>query len=520
MINGIGVENFRSFKNSKSIQLKPITVFVGKNSSGKSSLLRTFPLFRQSVEENTTGPILWYGSYVDFGDFTDVISNKSSKNSIEFNFNLTITDRHLNRYSHYRYYGFDLENIDIKLRLTVTSKDKKTRTKEVSFEFDGINVLIQIEDNDVAKLKISFNDIVIERDGLHARNLGQFVPFLSGRKREDPLNSSKRYYYSTPMDRAFEASFMEISSKLMAPYFHNKTDPTKIDNAFNRLGPLSLKDSLYALSSVFREQKTFIKNLENNKEDIINKFYPYLVAWNINAFAEVINRTLMETFRNIKYIAPLRATSERFYRFQDLQVNEINHTGSNLAMLLNSLRPNEKLKFEEWAIDNFGFSVRVKQEGAHFAVTVFLKESQEEFNVSDMGFGYSQVLPIVTAIWLETERRESPLALPVTFIIEQPELHLHPAYQSNLAKIFAKVIAKAKDLDKKTNIRIIFETHSQTMIEALGECIEDTSININSDDISVIVFDKDISNSTTLKLSYFDDDGVLLNWPVGFFSGR
>lgn len=56
MIRGIGIQNFRSFVDRTFIDIKPITVFVGKNSSGKSSLLRTFPLLRQSVEENTTGP--------------------------------------------------------------------------------------------------------------------------------------------------------------------------------------------------------------------------------------------------------------------------------------------------------------------------------------------------------------------------------------------------------------------------------------------------------------------------------
>ncbi|HFZ8835876.1 TPA: AAA family ATPase, partial [Salmonella enterica subsp. enterica serovar Bareilly] len=46
MIRGIGIQNFRSFVDRTFIDIKPITVFVGKNSSGKSSLLRTFPLLR------------------------------------------------------------------------------------------------------------------------------------------------------------------------------------------------------------------------------------------------------------------------------------------------------------------------------------------------------------------------------------------------------------------------------------------------------------------------------------------
>ncbi|MCC2871915.1 ATP-binding protein [Enterobacter asburiae] len=85
------------------INLKPITVFVGKNSSGKSSLLRTFPLLRQSVEENTTGPILWYGRFVDFGDFTDVLSRNSENKEITFSFSLSVPPEISQRYAYYRF---------------------------------------------------------------------------------------------------------------------------------------------------------------------------------------------------------------------------------------------------------------------------------------------------------------------------------------------------------------------------------------------------------------------------------
>ncbi|EBX0434616.1 DUF3696 domain-containing protein, partial [Salmonella enterica subsp. enterica serovar Bareilly] len=138
-------------------------------------------------------------------------------------------------------------------------------------------------------------------------------------------------------------------------------------------------------------------------------------------------------------------------------------------------------------------------------------------NISDMGFGYSQVLPIVTAIWLETERRIASPRRPITFIIEQPELHLHPSYQNNLAKIFAKVVTTAKS--NNIDLKIIFETHSQTMIEALGECIED-NMGLSENDVSILIFEKNDKQQTIVQKSYFNEDGFLQSWPVGFFSGR
>ena len=58
MLKSIRLRNLRSFPNDDDapyVDLKPLTVLIGKNSSGKSSFLRSLPLLRQSVEANTTG---------------------------------------------------------------------------------------------------------------------------------------------------------------------------------------------------------------------------------------------------------------------------------------------------------------------------------------------------------------------------------------------------------------------------------------------------------------------------------
>lgn len=520
MINGIGVANFRSFKKKTLIDLKPITVFVGKNSSGKSSLLRTFPLFRQSVEENTTGPILWYGRYVDFGDFDEIRSNGSGNSNINFCFNVTINTQKQSRYSPYRYWNIPLTEMNLSVDLTVYSKDRKTKTREVLITHPDFSISLYIDDNENAKLTIKSGSVILERDGLTARNLGQFIPSIIQKKNKDDqiLSTNKGYLYGPNIDRALEMSFLESATKIIQEHFHSKTDITRITHTLSRLSFLPFSDAKMMLETLFKEQKTFIKHFNQDKDAITESIYPYILGYNVNLISDMLNRTLSETFNKVKYIAPLRATSERFYRFQDLQINEIDHTGSNLAMLLNSLKPYEKNKFEEWTKENFDFIVKVKQVGAHFAVTISTN-SKDEFNISDMGFGYSQVLPIVTAIWLETERRSNNyLKAPITFIIEQPELHLHPSYQYNLSKTFTKVISKAKNSD--LDLKIIFETHSQNMIEALGECVEDDSIDIKAEDISILVFDKNEDNSTKVTKSYFDENGFLENWPIGFFSGQ
>lgn len=518
MIKGIGLENFRSFVNKTYIDLKPITVFVGKNSSGKSSLLRAFPLFRQSVEENTTGPILWYGRYVDYGDFTDVLSRNSERKDITFSFSLSIAPEIAQRYSYYRFNELNEKNTEVNIELTVYSKDKKTKTKTIKITLEDATITLSLDENNNVKLQIESQGKILERDNIIAKNLGQIIPNIHLKGKEETTITSSSFVLRGPRrDRALESSFIDSASKSIKKHFHVKSDLKTITSSFNKINFIPKKHAGLLVEFLFKEQKTFTKNFENYRHEIMNELYPFITGWNINNLIEIINSSLSTSFGNVKYIAPLRATSERFYRFQDLQVNEIDHTGSNLAMLLNSLKQSDKIRFEEWTKSNFDFVIKVEQTGSHFAILINTGESSENYNISDMGFGYSQVLPIVAAIWLETDRKDTSAKKPIIFIIEQPELHLHPAYQHNLAKVFAKVIAKAKA--SKVDLKIIFETHSQTMIEALGECIEDNT-GLSEDDVSILVFEKNEQQQTLVKKSYFDEQGFIQNWPIGFFSGR
>ncbi|WP_323085113.1 AAA family ATPase, partial [Providencia alcalifaciens] len=94
MLKGLGVKNLRSFQKYTYSELKPITVYLGRNSSGKSSLIRLFPLLRQSVQETTTGPILWYGKFVDFGNFNEAVcKNSDDSETITLEFKIVTSHR-------------------------------------------------------------------------------------------------------------------------------------------------------------------------------------------------------------------------------------------------------------------------------------------------------------------------------------------------------------------------------------------------------------------------------------------
>lgn len=90
MITSFRVRNLRSIRDSSDIELAKITVLVGKNSAGKSTLLRVLPLIRQSSERPTKGPLLWYGQFVDFGTFKNAVNVHNPKDGVTIEFQLSI----------------------------------------------------------------------------------------------------------------------------------------------------------------------------------------------------------------------------------------------------------------------------------------------------------------------------------------------------------------------------------------------------------------------------------------------
>jgi predicted ATP-dependent endonuclease of OLD family len=90
----LGLKNLRRLRAIEPIEIRDITLLVGKNSSGKSSFLRTFPLLRQSTITRSSAPVLWYGDLVDFGNFETTVSDNDKQNEIAFEYVITsVSDR-------------------------------------------------------------------------------------------------------------------------------------------------------------------------------------------------------------------------------------------------------------------------------------------------------------------------------------------------------------------------------------------------------------------------------------------
>jgi hypothetical protein len=89
-MRSLRLKNFRSLIDTGRIELRPLTLLVGANNSGKSSFLRFFPLLRQTYEARSASPLLWYGRDVDFADFSHVVRRGADPIEIEIDLEIDL----------------------------------------------------------------------------------------------------------------------------------------------------------------------------------------------------------------------------------------------------------------------------------------------------------------------------------------------------------------------------------------------------------------------------------------------
>ena len=85
MLTSIRYKNFKSFQDTGDIQIKPITLIVGPNSSGKTSLIQPLLMIKQTVEsrERIINSVKTSGDYVDLGSFRDFVYMGEDEREVE-----------------------------------------------------------------------------------------------------------------------------------------------------------------------------------------------------------------------------------------------------------------------------------------------------------------------------------------------------------------------------------------------------------------------------------------------------
>ena len=120
-------------------------------------------------------------------------------------------------------------------------------------------------------------------------------------------------------------------------------------------------------------------------------------------------------------------------------------------------------------------------------------------NLIDVGYGVSQVLPVVT----ELLRQDAP---PM-FLLQQPEVHLHPSAQAALGSLFCRIA--------DWNRQIIIETHSDHLLDRVRMDVRDGACRLKPKDISILYFERQ-NLSVRIHSLRVDEEGNILNAPQGY----
>ena len=517
-MDSIGVNNLRSLK-SIHVDLKPITIFIGKNSAGKSTLLRTLPLLKQTFETHTSEPVLWYGKYVDFGDFDQSLTHDSPNECIEFSFSLACSPV-------LRKPFFSLTKIDTReFQLTVACR--KNNTSWITLSFDDQEIRIDFGANEEIT-KLTVNHMEYSTEYLKVANTRNFFPIIAHKSVPLDIHDDKKLQSSFQRSFDFEVEYvLKELVEQFKPYRHTNTKDLTIYQAISRI-PSGSKQETYSYILQNKSLPTgMLKTLKSKLQFDSAEFKrinDLLVVYSFPYIWKTVREQIIKELANIRYSKPLRTTAERYYRIQGLSIDEVDPSGENVAMVMNSMRGSTLTKFGDWTEKTFGCRFYTVTRGGHVSVVVKDSRSNHEDNLADTGFGYSQVLPILLSSWLTTEQKQERVSLANDLlfnallsdsyceVIEQPELHLHPAFQAKLIDAFAGIVTQN---NKKNNIKFILETHSETIVNRLGYLIYKKKL--PADMVNVVVFNKNENDISTATQIEYTEKGQLKNWPIGFF---
>ena len=509
-MDSIRIKNLRSIVDSGEIQLSRINILLGRNSSGKSSLLRLFPLLKETSRHDLRGPILWFDENYDFGDFSNTLSRhaEGDKDMITMEF----TWQQSNRWEWGYFYLSEDEELEhkkkkIKVEIGISKHNEKNFFKKIRIVTEENDILF---DNDTPNelVRLTLNGRVI--------NSGSYKWQYGSRGILPQLRPIKNY------------SPWEIINTSLQKIYDDKT--IKMEDIYIVASSTSLSDdSIWKYISEHLRKKKGTKAIKNFKQTEEYKTIIDTIKWvYLTRYISSIDDELSNYFNHTYYVTPLRYNFLRYMRNRDLAVEYVESTGKNVMEYILSLSDEERDSY----IDYIGSTLEIKidVEGAdNKSICVTMKDGEHD-NIVDVGYGYSQVLPIATILWDRAYKKESRNN-ENTIVIEQPEVHLHPAMQKKLARLFVEALKLAKNRQRK--LTLIVETHSSALVNHLGKYVqnhnkplipelleyyqmdEESDVKISNEDISVYLFEKQEGISHITKTNY-DKSGRIVRWPIGF----
>jgi predicted ATPase len=229
----------------------------------------------------------------------------------------------------------------------------------------------------------------------------------------------------------------------------------------------------------------------------------------LRRMTNIVTNRLRQAFNGIEYIGAMRVPPSRTYLFTGEKRKRVGASGENAASLIvmdaaRSGKQRRKLRerTSEWlkragiaeSLDVFPLSER------HYELRITHPVTSEKQNISDVGYGNSQVIPVLVGGF--------NLTPPSTYLVEEPEIHLHPRAQAELGDFFFEIY--------QGGVQSIVETHSEYLVLRLQQFVADRKI--PPSDIVFYYVCADTGGMKTVTELQLDDDGKFIgDWPGGFF---
>lgn len=438
MLTQLAFENFKSWRDTGEVRLAPITALFGSNSSGKSSLLQMLLLLKQTAKSPDRAQVLNLGddrSLVALGTFQEALFDHNLEAPLEVSMTWTLPTP---------------------LQIADPARESGTLFKDSTI---GFSTAIHWQANGkpgsgrvaVREMKYRFSD---ETFGMTQ---------IDGKSQEYDLSVS-------PAKGGFK-------------FIRTQGRPWKLPPPAKCYG---FPDQVRA----YYQNASFLSDLELQLEKLFDRIF---------------------------YLGPLREYPKRQYPWAGAQPEDMGLRGERVVdALLASRESGVKLsrgkgrkrqtleeRVAEW-LKELGlihsFQVRpITAGGQLFQVWVRRAPEAAEVLITDVGFGVSQILPVITLCYYAPEGS--------TLLLEQPEIHLHPKVQAGLADVLI-------DAMKTRGIQIILESHSEHLLRRLQRRVAEEELTPDQAALYFSSTEKGESRLTPLEL---DPYGNITNWPKDFF---
>jgi predicted ATPase len=241
----------------------------------------------------------------------------------------------------------------------------------------------------------------------------------------------------------------------------------------------------------------------NDREvDSFDGIYPVYGNSRLQAPIDELRQALEQEFAGLLHLSSIRAPLATVYENRRSDLLE-DARGEEVPFLLNQ-DPDLLSAVSAWYEANLGgVAVDVEREASAFRL--ILDEPAARHNLTQSGQGFQQVLPVITYLCGQRQAAFRHKLL----VVEEPELHLHPAVHGALADLMVDAVVDAEQT------QVIAETHSENLLLRLRRHVADGKL--NPDNMGLLWFEH-TEAGTRIRPIDVAPDGSVSDWPKGVFS--